>query len=42
VPTACVVKNALAPFARNDASNRRIVGANAKVEKIEKVEKVVK
>jgi len=37
VPTACVVKNALALFVRNDASKQRIVGANAKDVKVEKV-----
>jgi hypothetical protein len=37
VPTACVVKNALALFVRNDASKQRVVGANAKDVKVEKV-----
>jgi hypothetical protein len=37
VPIACVVKNALALFVRNDASKQRVVGANAKDVKVEKV-----
>jgi hypothetical protein len=36
VPTACVVKNALALFVRNDASKQKVVGANVKVEKVVK------
>ena len=37
MPTACVGKNALALFVRNDASKQRVVGANAKDVKVEKV-----
>jgi hypothetical protein len=31
-PTACVVRNALAQFVKNDASKQRGVAANVKVE----------
>jgi hypothetical protein len=34
VPTACVVRNALALFVRNDASKQRVVEANAKDVKV--------
>jgi len=36
VPTACVVKNALAQSVRNDASKQRVVGVSAKVAKVAK------
>jgi hypothetical protein len=39
VLTACVVKNALALFVRNDASKQRVVGANTKDVKVVKVVK---
>jgi hypothetical protein len=39
VPTACVVKNALAQSVRNDASKQRVVGASAKDVKVSKVVK---
>jgi hypothetical protein len=32
VPIACVVKNALAQFVKNDASKQRGVAANVRVE----------
>jgi hypothetical protein len=37
MPTACVVKNALALFVRNDASKRTVVRTDAKDMKNEKV-----